>query len=292
MRRSMLLFFCLLVFVVPTYAQFTFTSIDFPGGTLTTARGINNHGEIVGAYRIVAPRHAMVIKAGRYSALAPTTVLGTTYSEAFKSNDRGDVVGQYSGEDGLYHGFLLRKGILTTLDFPGASDTYAFGINDSGTVVGYWDLLDAEGNILAYHGFIWKNGSFEEVNFPGSGDSSILGINARGDLVGAWDSDITSPTGHGFVCSKGQCFNVDVPVDGAIQTQVDDINANGQVVGAYIDADGATHAFLMAGKAFISFDYPGSISTLAWGINAAGQIVGTYHTADGSAYGFLAQPPK
>jgi probable HAF family extracellular repeat protein len=290
MKRSILFLFSLLAFLSSANAQFKYTPIDFPGGTLTTARGINNHGEIVGAYRIVAPRHALLIKAGQYIPLAPTTVLDTNYSEALKSNDRGDVIGQFIGDDGSFHGFFLHKGAVTTLDFPGASDTYPMGINDSGTVVGYWDLLDADGNTLAYHGFVWKNGSFDEMNFPGSGDSAILGINARGDLVGAWDSGITSTIGHGFVCSKGQCFSVDVPIAGAIQTQVDDINANGEMTGAYIDADGVTHAFLMVGSKFTSFEFPGATSTLAWGINSAGEVVGTYHNADGSTHGFLAQP--
>jgi probable HAF family extracellular repeat protein len=289
MKRSVLIF-SLLALVVSGYAQTKLTSIDFPGGTLTTARSINNHGEIVGAYRIVAPRHAMLIKGGKFIPLAPTTVLGTNYSEAFKNNDLGDIVGEYGGDDGFFHGFLLSKGALTTLDFPGASDSYAFGINDTGTVVGYWDLVDAAGDLLAYNGFSWKNGSFTEVNFPGSGDSTTLGNNVRGDFVGAWDSGITSPIGHAFVCSNGKCSSFDAPVAEATITQAVAINAIGQIVGTYVDGDGVTHAFLMAGANFTSFDFPGATSTSAWGINSPGQIVGTYIAADGSHHGFLAQP--
>ncbi len=291
MRRLLPLAFIVLAAVTSAHAQFTFTSIDFPGGTLTTARGINNHGEIVGAYRIAPPRHALLIKDGQYIPLATTTVLGTNFSEAFKSNDRGDVVGQYIGDDGFSHGFLLSEGVLTTLDFPGASDTYAYGINESGTVVGYWDLLDANGNLLAYHGFMWKDGAFTEVNFPGSGDTAVLGINARGDFVGVWDSGVSSPIGHGFVCPRQrQCFSFDVPVAGATVTQADEINAHGEITGVYLDVDGLEHAFLVAGATFTSFDFPGATNTSAWGINSAGQIVGSYFAADGSRHGFLAQP--
>src|SRR5215467_11818344 len=144
MRRFSLLAFILLATATSAYAQFTFTSIDFPGGTLTTARGINNHGEIVAAYRIEPPRHALLIKAGQFIPLAPTTILGTNFSEAFKINDRGDIVGIFLDDNDFAHGFLLSKGVLTTLDFPGASETFATGINESGTVVGFWDLLDAD----------------------------------------------------------------------------------------------------------------------------------------------------
>lgn len=269
---------------------FRFSPIDFPGGTLTTARSINDRSDIVGSYRVTPPRHALLIRSGQFLPLGPTTFLQTNYSEAFKSNDRGDVVGDYIGDDSAFHGFLLSKGVLTTLDFPGATDTHAFGINSSGTVVGYWDILDANGNTLAYHGFTWNKGTFKEVNFPGSSDSVVTGINASGDLVGAWDSDITSPIGHAFVCSHERCFSFDVPVPGATISQPNDINAEGELVGIWIDADGGEHGFFVTGESFTTLDYPGASLTSAWGINSAGELVGNYNIGGGPSHGFLAQP--
>src|SRR5215469_2923475 len=145
MKRVFLFVLLLLGPVVPVHAQFTFSSIDFPGGTLTTTRGIDNHGTIVGSYRITPPRHAMLITDGNFIPLAPGSVLATHFSEAVKSNDRGDVVGFFIGDDGFAHGYLLSGGVLTTLDFPGASETIARGINESGTIVGEWDQDDSEG---------------------------------------------------------------------------------------------------------------------------------------------------
>jgi uncharacterized membrane protein len=289
MKKLVLLACILLGSIASAYAQFNFTNIDCPGSTLTTTRGINNHGEIAGSYRIVPPRHAVLIKGGQCIPLAPTTVLGTNYSEAFKSNDRGDVVGSFLDDAGFSHGFLLsKKGVLTTLDFPGASDTAAYGINESGTVVGAWDLLDSGGNLLAEHGFTWNNGSFSEVDFPGSGDTFVGGNNARGDFVGEYDSGPTATVGHGFVFSKGQFTTFDVPVAGAQLTQLDAINANGQILGVYIDAGGNEHGFLLVGATFTSFDYPGATLTSAWGINSSGQIVGNHYGSDGIAHGYLA----
>src|SRR6266849_5897633 len=112
MKRFSMLALTLFALIASASAQFTFRSIDFPGGTLTTARGINNHGDIVGAYRIVPPRHALLIRGGNFIPLTPTTVLGTNFSEAFKSNDRGDVVGDFIGDDGFTHGFLLSQGVV------------------------------------------------------------------------------------------------------------------------------------------------------------------------------------
>lgn len=290
MKRLLSLLFSLLVLAVPTCAQVTYTSVDFPGSTLTTTRGINNRGDIVGAYRTVPPRHAFEIKNGQYIPLAPNTILGTDLSEAFKINNRGDVIGSYVDNAGFSHGFLLSKGgNLTTIDFPGANDTYARGINDSGTVVGQWDLLDASGNVLIVHGFIWKDGNLAQFDFPGAGDTYLFGVNARGDLVGGWDPAITSSLEHGFVCTKQQCSSFDVPIPGAPATQAEDVNAGGQIAGAYQDASGAVHGFLKAQDDFTFLDFPGAVLTNAWGINSAGQIVGNYNNADGTVHGFLAQ---
>ena len=289
MQRFSLLAFILLATVASAYAQFTFSSIDLPGATFTAAFGINNHGEIVGEYRIEPPRHALLIKAGQFIPLAPTTILGTNFSQARDINDRGDIVGSFIGDDGFFHGFVLSKGVLTTLDFPSASQTQAFGINESGNVVGSWDLLDADGNLLEEHGFKWKNGVFTEVNFPGSVDSGINGINARGDFVGGWDAGLDSQT-HGFVCSNGQCFSFDVPFPEATFTQADRINALGHITGIYIDAEGVLHGFVAVGSNFTRLDFPDSTGTSAWGINSAGQIVGVYDDADGSVHGYIAQP--
>ena len=290
MKKLALLTMALLASAAPIRAQENFVSLDYPGGTLTAARGINNRGDIVGSYSTVPPPpyHALLIHRGQYMPLAPSTLLGADQSEAFKINDLGDVVGEFVGDDGFFHGFLLRKGVVTTLNFPGASDTYAFGVTNSDTVVGQWDVLDADGNTLSSHGYIWQAGTFTEWNFPGSVDTGIYGVDERGDLVGGWDAGITTLQ-HGFVCSEGRCSSFDVPVQGATLTQVNAINMRGQFVGTYFDASGGFHAFLAAGAKYASFDFPGAKFTSAWGINSRGQIVGRYKTPDGKLHGYKAE---
>jgi hypothetical protein len=46
--------------VYPFVAQGEFTSIDFPGATLTRAFGINTNGDIVGTYVAGGVQHAFV----------------------------------------------------------------------------------------------------------------------------------------------------------------------------------------------------------------------------------------
>ena len=48
----------------------------------------------------------------------------------------GHVVGDYLDGGGKYHGFVLAEGSYTTLDVPGALNTFAYGINNLDQVVG------------------------------------------------------------------------------------------------------------------------------------------------------------
>lgn len=81
-----------------------------------------------------------------------------------------------------------------------------------------------------------------------------------------------------------------MPVPGATISQPNDINAEGELVGIWIDADGGEHGFFVTGESFTTLDYPGASLTSAWGINSAGELVGNYNIGDGPSHGFLAQP--
>ena len=291
MKKFILIAAVLFVSVTFTYAQFQFTSIDYPGGFGTRARGINNHGQIVGSYDTKdGNRHALLIQKGKFIPLAPETILGTDYSDAYKINDRGDVVG-WDCDDFTCHAFLLRDGVVTLLDFPGATLTYGFDINESGTVAGVWDLYDSQWNFLYEGGFIWKDGNFTDVRFPGAGDSAVTAINARGDLAGLWDSGPRDYTNHGFIFSKGEFTTFDPPFPDLTGTEPGGINARGDIIGQDIE-NGITHGFLKVGANFIKIDYPGAALTSGWGINAAGQMVGNWFDSSGAVHGWLAQPGK
>jgi len=78
-------------------------------------------------------------------------------------------------------------------------------------------------------------------------------------------------------------------VAGAISTFGGNINNRGQIVGAFQDAAGATHGFLLKGKKYATLDPPGAIYTSANGISDVGVVVGFYYTADGLEHGFSYQ---
>src|SRR5690349_14258750 len=78
----------------------------------------------------------------------------------------------------------------------------------------------------------------------------------------------------GTVVAADNYISFDVP--GAATTGAQGINADGAVVGFYVDSGGNQHGFLLSGGTFTTIDYPGALSTVARGINAQGDIVGVH----------------
>lgn len=111
---------------------------------------------IVGLYKndAASPQRGFVIADGVFSPLfldATTPALA-----AWDVNPAGKIVGVYSNAAGV-HGFVLGGDGYTTLDFPGASQTRAFGINARGDVVGTYIAADK-----TTHGFLASQGRKDE----------------------------------------------------------------------------------------------------------------------------------
>jgi probable HAF family extracellular repeat protein len=130
-------------------ASFTFTTLDVPGASTTSAAGINSRGQIVGFYfdSVDGPVHGFLYDAGVFTTL---DVPGAISTQAWGINPRGQIVGIYSDTERQQHGFLYDAGVFTTIDvpFPGAFNTFVFGINPRGQIVGGYS--DSTGG----HGFV------------------------------------------------------------------------------------------------------------------------------------------
>ena len=81
------------------------------------------------------------------------------------------------------------------IDAPGASYTQAYGINDSGQIVGQYS---APG--ISNLGFLLSGNSFTLFQIPGALSTVPLGINDSGQIVGYY-SDATG-IGHGFLATN------------------------------------------------------------------------------------------
>jgi uncharacterized membrane protein len=82
---------------------------------------------------------------------------------------------------------------------------------------------------------------------------------------------------------------VKINVPKSIVTEAHGINARGDIVGTYTDADDIRHGFLLHKGEFTTIDVPGAAVTwAARGINARGDIVGNFDDAGGTAiHGYL-----
>jgi hypothetical protein len=65
------------------------------------------------------------------------------------------------------------------LDYPEALETLAFGINDAGSIAGYY--IDRAG---LTHGFTYIGGVFTPVDVPGATATMIYRINNKNNVVG------------------------------------------------------------------------------------------------------------
>lgn len=184
-------------------------------------------------------------------------------TKAFGINNSGQIVGFFYDAGNRTHGFLDTGGSFTTIDAPGAIDTYAYGINDSGQIVGSFD------DALGSHGFVDTGGSFTTV--PGD----PTGINNSGQIVGSFGLD----TGGSFTA---------INVPGSNSTSASGINNSGQIVGSFNFPSG--QGFLYMGGSFTTIDVPGFCCTFAEGINDNGQIVGWVGYPASPEMAFVATP--
>jgi uncharacterized membrane protein len=140
----------------------TYTSIDFPGAILTEVWRITDGGQILGRYQspVDGKYHLFLFNDGVFSSIpdVPGSIETAPADISFGALDgAGDIVGDYSNQTPIMHkikfgkdlhGFLLSGGVYTTIDFPGAVATGAWGIHSSGVIVGAY--LDANNRAHAY----------------------------------------------------------------------------------------------------------------------------------------------
>ena len=216
--------------------------------------------------------------------------------------------------------------VFTTIDYPGAVRTNAWGINPGGDVVGAY--VDTSGNT---HGFLLSGGSFTSIDYPGAIYTDARGISPDGYIVGAFMYAPGGPPNmHGYLLSQGTFTEVQFP--GYLGTIAQRITSTGHIygcnhntdfmasmhgivrtvagnytqldvpasmnngatpdgrviVGLYTDlATGLTHGYFVENGKFEPFDVPGSNLTQAWDINPLQEVVGNFRDTTGSNHGFL-----
>ena len=182
----------------------------------------------------------------------------------------------------------IEIGSISTVDFPGATTTLPFAINNDGVIVGRY--LSAGRT----HGFIrTADGQFTTIDFPGSGFTVASAINNDGDVIAGWYTlPASASIRRGFVLRDGVFSTIDPP--GSIFNNILGLNERGDIVGRFCirtpcrePGSGDFHGLLLSDDEFTVLDVPGSIETNAWSINSRGEILGGFGRAGGGVELFL-----
>lgn len=210
------------------YQNGVYTQVDYPSTAHNYAFGINDQGHIVGSFSAGAPRgpyHASLRAGGVWSEYD----FPGNETDGRAINTAGDIVGIYNAGYGTPdHGFLKVGETYTSIDYPGASLTYVFGLNDAGYISGtYRDALGLKG-------FLYANGAYSSVSYPNASETYIGGINNANAMVG-WK--IEGGKVGGFLVSAGRFRPVLASFANAANTKPRAINDLGVIVGTYTAPD-------------------------------------------------------
>jgi len=201
-------------------------------------------------------------------------------------NRFGHVVGSSYTPLGLHAYLWTTSQGMQDLGTLGGSNSVAYGINDSGTVVGQADL--ANGDV---HAFSWtRSGGMQDLGTLGGHESAAFGINDAGEIVGE-SYPANGVASHAFLWSKEQGMQ-DLGTLGGNTAEALAINNAGEIVGfSSIAGSGYIHAFVWSKSKGMqdlgtikSFD-----PSYAYGINDIGRVVGYAGTTEAFTYtyGFL-----
>lgn len=228
----------------------SFTPFDISGASSTTINGINSSGAIVGTY----------VENGTVYGFSDSSITGQSYTSIAPS-------GTDSSRNSI-------------------NGVYAYGISDSGTIVGGYTYNSDSST----GGFLDANGPFTYITDPSganAGTTVLSGISGNGqNIVGNYTVG-TTPIDQSFLYSTNSgttpIANPNATTYGII---ANGINNSGEIVGSYYDngSGNLTHGFSQTttqktNSTISSIDDPNAnatYGTTANAINNLGQIVGSY----------------
>ena len=209
---------------------------------------------------------------------------GSQQTRFYALGNNGVAAGHYKGSDGLYHGVVLdENGELKRYDFPGAVQTFIYGISDeTGAFSG--NIVDTAGVTHAFSGDM-------AITFPGAVKTYGDFVNAAGVVVGSYVA--ADGTVHGFMRDPDGSFTtIDLPEMPNLEFLFVNTITDAGVIGLRAKAvdDILRSYILLPGGTLHEVRLPGSVITVVRNVNQDGSIIGYYDTADGRRQGFLGIP--
>jgi len=228
-----------------------------PFGGNSYAYAINQNGDVAGYAAANGGDHAVLWQGTSMTDLG-TLGGSTSYGQAI--NDRGIVVGlSYLPGDAVFHAFIAWRGRMADLGtLPGAANSWAYGVNNLGQVVGF-----SGNNLNDYHAFLWDRvNGMQDLGTLGGVRSYANAINDAGQVVGY--SALPNGIQDAFLEDGGVLTDLNdlLPPDSGWNVyQAAGINNAGQIVGEGFH-DGAQHGYVLTpgpGPASVPLFQPASL---------------------------------
>jgi probable HAF family extracellular repeat protein len=260
-----------------------------PGGTFSSANGVNGTGQVVGSSSNGTTSRAFLYGGGALTDLG--ALPGDDSSNADGVNGSGQVVGSsYSTTSTTSggHAFIYSGNTMTDLGvlYPSSScnTSEALAVNDQGLVVGDSSsaviLHDCS---LDFEAFSYSNGTMTDLGHLAGDTSSVAsGVNGAGQAVGvSYNYDQSGFHNHAVLFAGGTVTALGT-LPGGVDSRATAINASGQIVGGSGTAAGQQHAFLYSNGSMTDLGSLGG-DAQANAINTNGRVVGQSITATGSS---------
>lgn len=247
------------------------------GARNVRARGINDHGTVVG-HTVLDGTYAMMWKDGAWSQLG-------FMGEAVRINKSGSIAGTLRNAAGHPRGFLLRDGVLFEFGTFGGVQSNVTDLNERNQVVGTSDTRTG-----VWNSYLWDGGTMTNLGTLGGAYAFANSINDRGVVVGS--SHGTDGIPHAFAWDGVMRQLLDV----AGFSSATAINDRGAVVGLMNDGTGNPAAFLFDDGTLTRLKDIPAVKSAGWrtllptDINDRGWITGWGEAADGSYRGFVLAP--
>lgn len=253
--------------------QGTYTQFDVPSATYTVGVGIDSAGDVVGFYGDASGNYdGFLLSGGTYTTI---DYPGSTFTGLAAINDMGQIVGE-GREPNVGFLYDVQSQTFTTINRPGATFTYPFTINNAGVVGGAvthgifttgFELVDSQYRVISpprtsyssvsgitasgtpfgvagttkgTFDFRFSRGEYSQFAIPNAPGAQLQGVNPAGTaVVGSYNP--SSGVTAGFLYQIGTLTTLQFP--GSSFTEAFGVNAAGEVVRAFDDAEGNAHGF-------------------------------------------------
>lgn len=255
------------------------------GAGNSVAYGINDQGEIAGAYNTsTAQRPFRAVRRLGFQELSLPE--GSNGGRAYAINEIGEAAGYVSGTAGIRPAWWTRRGEVQLLQSPGNQPTQALDLNDRGDLVG---VSGGEPKAAV----LWprKGGLVSLGTLPGFTHSEAVAISENGTIAGVATGVGEFPNrSRAVLWQPGALAVQDLgALAGGTDSRARDVNNRGEVVGTSTSAEGS-RAFIWTASGGMRdlnalVTVPGLVMTEALSVNRRGDIVVMGHDAGTDAQG-------